>query len=98
MIPRLLLAVAAVPLVIYPGVLMAGLMQLAAEPSRDPKPVLEAVARAFVYSSLLYPFGYGAGCGLASNGRPWAGAAVACGHLAVCLATFAAWYAMSVGR
>lgn len=98
MIPRLLLALAAIPLAIYPGVLMAGIMGLAAPPNPHANPLVVAVAKAFLYSSLLYPIGYGAGAGLAANGREWAGAVVACGHLAACLATFAVWYAMSVGR
>lgn len=94
MIPRLLLAAAALPLLIYPGILLAGVMQLAAEPSHDPKPALEAVARAFVYASLLYPLGFGIGAGIAARWSPWIGAAVACGHLALCLGLFAAWWSL----
>lgn len=94
MIAKLLLTIAAIPLAIYPGILMAGMMGLAAEPSPHANPLTVAVAKAFLWSSLLYPLGYGAGVSLSQRSE-WAGVAVALGHLSVCLILLAAWYAMS---
>ena len=90
MICRLILFVAALPLLLYPGVLMAGIMGLAAEPSPQANPVAVCVAKAFLWSTLLYPVGYIAAVAI-SNRSERAGAAIAVLHLTTCVALFAVW-------
>lgn len=95
MIARVLLALAAWPLVIYPGVFMAGIMGLAAEPNSEANPLTVLVATAFMWASLLYPIGYIAALVI---GRQWsyeAGATVAMTHLLTCIALLAVWYGLS---
>lgn len=50
-----LLAVSAAPLVVYPGVLLAGVMGLGAPRSGREPPLLVLVVRSFLYGSIAYP-------------------------------------------
>ena len=94
---RVLFFLCALPLAIYPGVLMASLMGLASLPNTNASPLVVAVARAFCWSSLLYPVGFA--IGLAVWRRSAAtGAAIAGGHLLLCVALFAAWLLLSGGE
>jgi hypothetical protein len=53
------LALGALPLVIYPGVLLANVMSLAAEGQSDTPMFLRVVATSFQVSSSAYPLVYG---------------------------------------
>lgn len=96
MICRLLMFLCAIPLAIYPGILMAGLMGLAAEPNQNANPLTVMAAKSFLWSSLLYPIWYSVGIAV-SNRSPTAGAAISVSYLCICLALFAAWYWLSTG-
>lgn len=89
------LVLAAIPLLIYPGVLMAGLMGLAAPPSENAQPIVVAVVRSFLWLSLLYPISYFAGVALSTTVSKRLGAAVAGTHLAACIVLFVIWYCIS---
>lgn len=97
MIYRLLLTACSLPLVIYPGILMAGIMGLSSPPSPDATPLKILVAKGFLWSSILYPVGYAAGVAVSVRSAA-AGAAIAGGHLFACLALFGAWYLLSAAR
>lgn len=91
-IHMLVFIVTAIPLIIYPGVLMASIMGLAAPVRPDtPLPLLIS-ARTFLISSLLYPIGWVAGIMLPRI----LGMIVVITHLAVCLISFAMWYTLCI--
>jgi hypothetical protein len=53
------LLLGAAPLLIYPIVLLANVMSLAAQPSSQPVPILlQLSSKAFLWSSTLYPIVY----------------------------------------
>ena len=89
------LVLAAIPLFIYPGILMAGLMGLAAPPPEPAQPIVAAVARSFLWLSLLYPVGYFAGVAISTTWSKRLGATVAGTHLLVCIVLFVVWYCIS---
>ena len=91
MIANVLLFLCAIPLIIYPGILMGCLMGLADSPNSQATSVVLAVARAFMWSSLLYPIGYIAGV-VVGNKSKTAGAVIAVSHLTICVVLFAAWW------
>ena len=93
---RLILLSAALPLFFYPGVLMAGIMTLAAEPNPHASIVCKVVAGAFIWSSLLYPIGYIAAVAISTKSSR-VGAAVAVGHLLLCVSLFAAFVVTARG-
>ena len=95
MIGRIAMAITAIPLLIYPGVLIAGIMGLAAPTSPTADPVKITVAKSFLYLSLLYPMTWGAGFFFWKVGYGAAGQAIAWGNLLLCLSLFAAWYFLS---
>jgi len=77
------------PCAMYPGVLMAGMMMLAA-PVRDGTPWwLVTAIKTFIYMSLAYPFVMGA-CWTGGINRR--GAYMATAYVAVCAGLFAVWY------
>ena len=86
MIANILLFLCAIPLIVYPGVLMGCLMGLANSQANS---VVLVVSRAFMWSSLLYPIGYIAAV---SNKSKTAGAVIAVSHLTICVALFAFWW------
>ena len=94
---RVLFFLCALPLAIYPGVLMASLMALASLPNSSADPLTVAVARAFCWSSLMYPIGFGIGVAVSRRSAA-TGAAIAGGHLLLCVALFAAWYLLAGER
>jgi hypothetical protein len=66
---RLLLLAGALPLIIYPGIALAGVMSLAAPASKDaPNLLLEVVVYSFLIGSLAYPVVY-APCALSAWSR-----------------------------
>jgi hypothetical protein len=91
MIANILLFLCAIPLIIYPGILMGCLMGLADLPNSQANSVVLVVARAFMWSSLLYPIGYIAGVAVSYKSKT-AGAVIAVSHLTICVALFAAWW------
>jgi hypothetical protein len=94
---RVIFILCALPLVIYPGVLMASLMALASLPNSNASPLVVAIASGFCWLSLTYPVGFT--IGLAVSRRAAAtGAAIAGGHLLLCVALLAAWYFLSGGE
>lgn len=94
MIARIILLLAAMPLLIYPGILIAGIMGLAAQPSTDADILTVTVAKAFMWASLLYPVGYAVGV-LVSLKYRLIGTVISVVHLLVCLALLATWYYLS---
>jgi hypothetical protein len=86
----------ALPLIIYPGVLMAGVMGLAAPTSLTADPLKVAVARSFMILSMLYPVVWGIGFLAWAYGFVVEGQAIVWGNLLLCLALFAAWYFLSL--
>ena len=88
---QVLFVLSLLPLVIYPGILMAGIMGLAAERrgGASGSALVETVAKAFLYLSMLYPAALAWAWSGGINPR---GAAWAIGYLAVCLALLGAWY------
>jgi hypothetical protein len=62
--------VGALPLLIYPIVLLAGVMSLAGESQGDEPALLMIVAKTFLWSSLAYPLVYG-GFALAAAVVAW---------------------------
>lgn len=81
------------PVIMYPGVLMAGLMSLAAPIPKDASLLTLSVAQTAIWLSLVYPFAmlvcWGTGLTLRN-------ACLALGYLALCLTFFALWYVLSV--
>ena len=97
MICRALMVLCATPLAIYPGVFLAAVMALASPPSPNANPLTVAVAKAFCWTSLLYPIVYMAGVAV-SRRSAVTGAAIAVGNLLLCVVLFAAWYLFSGGE
>lgn len=94
-IAGVVLVLAAIPLIIYPGVLIAGLMGFAAPASEDTPPIVIAVVKSFLWLSLLYPVGYSAGLAISAVWSKRAGATIAGTHLLACIALFVVWYFIS---
>lgn len=84
----------ALPLIIYPGVFIAGVMSLAAEPNSAVNLISIMAAKSFIYSSLLYPVGYLISLVVWYKLSRSAGAAIVIGHLALCVFSFFVWYAL----
>jgi hypothetical protein len=83
------------PCAIYPGILMAGIMMLAA-PVRENTPwILTILIKTVVYMSLLYPFVIGA-CW--SGGVTRNGAYMSLTYLATCAVLVAIWYFSTMNR
>ena len=82
------------PLLIYPGILMAGIMGLAAPTSPNTPLMLLITVKTFLISSLLYPVGYFLGAATSFRHRAL-GLGIVLAHLSVCLISFAVWYALS---
>ena len=95
MIGGIAMIVTALPMLIYPGIVMAGIMGLAAPTSPTADPLKITVARGFLYLSLLYPMTWGTGFFFWKVGYGVAGQLIAWGNLLLCLALFAAWYFLS---
>ena len=101
----ILLIIGAAPLLIYPFVLLANVMSLAATrvPSQPPVPLMqELTSRAFLWSSTLYPIAYIV-CALAAftaargahGAAAWTWAAAPLGYLVLCVLLMFAWMASS---
>jgi hypothetical protein len=83
---------ATLPMLIYPGILMAGIMGLAAHTKPDIPALLLISSKTFLISSLCYPISWFIGMFM----FPFRYAAVIpLAHLAVCLVSFGMWYALS---
>lgn len=95
MLAKLSMLLTALPIAIYPGVFMAGIMGLAAQPNPNADPTRLLVAKSFMVLSLLYPVTWVVGCALWAIGRDFAGHLIVWGNLLLCAALFAAWYCMS---
>lgn len=93
---RLALVLPALPLILYPGVLMAGIMGLAAQPGPNTDWLVARVARSFLIVSMLYPLTLAFGFALLAGNHRRAGMAVLWGNMLLCFALFGAWYAMSI--
>ena len=92
---RIALLLPALPLVIYPGVLMAGIMGLAAQPGPGADWLVTKVARSFLIVSMLYPLTLAFGFALLASDHRRAGIAVLWGNLLLCVALFGAWFFLS---
>lgn len=83
------------PLLVYPGIFMAGVMGLSAPRRGGSSSVGETVAAAFLWMSLAYPIAWGiSGIVFLFVSRA-AGSSMALGYLAVCTAFFVAWYSLT---
>lgn len=100
-----LLVIGAAPLLIYPFVLLANVMSMAATrvPSQPPVPLMQSLTcNAFLWSSTLYPIVYGI-CAIAaivssrSGGltMSWLLAAGPLAYLVLCVLLLAAWIVSS---
>lgn len=93
-IAGIVLVLCALPLCIYPGIFMAGIMGLAAPPNPNTPWLKTAVAGSFLRLSLLYPVAYGVACSVAGAKSRTLGAVIASVYLAICLALMGAWWAL----
>lgn len=92
----LALVLPALPLIIYPGILMAGIMGLASQPGPNTGWLVAKVARGFLIASMLYPLTLAVGFALLADNYRRVGMVVLWGNMLLCFALFGAWYAMSI--
>lgn len=91
----LLRGLALVPLLIYPAVLLAGLMAIAAPGTGSIHSLSDAVAFLFIYGSLLYPVTVGLCLVVNRRRRSLRIAAIPLWHLAIVVALGVVWWKLS---
>lgn len=80
------------PMLIYPGVFVAGVMGLSALPRDGSWSTLEAAAAVFLCMSLAYPIWWGVSAVVFWFVSRAAGAVMALAYLAACVGLFCLWY------
>ena len=77
------------PLIIYPGILMAGIMAFAAPAGANTSRLLLSAAYTAIWMSLLYPFAWLVGW---SHGITFRGSLFVLAYVVICLLAFVAWW------